>query len=100
MSLEQSSNGNNGFAPTNGTALGEDGEGKGPGAGGEGEGEGAGKAVPTGMVDALVSEKHGRWFNFNDRKVGVLTRCIAVKWVYISSEDRVCREQESKQQHK
>ena len=26
--------------------------------------------MPTGVVDALASEKHGRWFSFDDRKVG------------------------------
>ncbi len=27
------------------------------------------KTAPTGAVDALASEKHGRWFSFDDRKV-------------------------------
>lgn len=41
------------LAPANGTAL---------------AGKGA-DAAQTGVVDALASEKHGRWFSFDDRKV-------------------------------
>lgn len=46
------------LAPASGTALG----------GGEGA-DGGMKAVPKGVVDALASEKYGRWFSFDDRKV-------------------------------
>lgn len=48
-------------APANGTALASTINGKGGGK--------ASNAVPIGVVDALASEKHGRWFSFDDRKV-------------------------------
>lgn len=62
-------------APANGTAL-ADGTAGGGGGGGGGKGSPSSsslpsKAVPTGVVDALASEKHGRWFSFDDRKVRV-----------------------------
>ncbi|CAB1098166.1 unnamed protein product [Ectocarpus sp. CCAP 1310/34] len=54
------------LAPANGTALADT---VGDGGGGGGNGSAASKAVPPGAVDALASEKHGRWFSFDDRKV-------------------------------
>ncbi|CAM9413070.1 unnamed protein product, partial [Laminaria digitata] len=71
LSLEQatgessSSNQNRpGAAPTDGTAL------AGAGRGGADKGVGGeGKAVPTGVVEAMAAEKCGRWFSFDDRKV-------------------------------
>lgn len=52
------------FAPANGTALAKKGGGRDV------------KAVPTGMIEALASENHGRWFSFDDRKVGAM----AIMW--------------------
>ena len=71
LSLEQakressSTNQNrSGAAPANGTAL------AGAELGGADKGIGGKeKAVPTGVVEALASEKCGRWFSFDDRKV-------------------------------
>ncbi|CAM9781452.1 unnamed protein product [Scytosiphon promiscuus] len=48
--------------------IGEDGSGDGVGGSGVGKGSKA-KVAPPGTVDALASEKHGRWFSFDDRKV-------------------------------
>eukprot|EP00752_Nemacystus_decipiens_P001274 g1270.t1 len=45
------------LAPANGTALPDGADG------------GKGSPVPAGVADALASEKHGRWFSFDDRKV-------------------------------
>ncbi|CAN0142172.1 unnamed protein product, partial [Ectocarpus sp. 12 AP-2014] len=66
LSLQQQSAGQQSLAPANGTALADT---AGDGRGGGGKGSAASKAVPPGAVDALASEKHGRWFSFDDRKV-------------------------------
>lgn len=55
------------LAPANGTALAD-----GSGGSGKGSPSSSSKAVPAGVVDALASEKHGRWFSFDDRKVLLL----------------------------
>lgn len=69
LSLEQSKqsgvSSSSDLAPANGMAL-PDGT---TAAGGGGKGSPSSEAVPAGVVDALASEKHGRWFSFDDRKV-------------------------------
>ena len=48
--------------------------------------------MPTGVVEALASEKYGRWFSFDDRKVrwGLLCAWMAVaaKLAIINNSNR------------
>lgn len=71
LELGQTSNETHDVAPTNGTAL------AGSGTGDESVDKvgQAGPALATGAVDAMASEKHGRWFNFDDRQVGTDPGC-------------------------